>query len=347
MFRQYSFLVFTVCGLLFLTGCGGGGNGPNQRVRIDGSSTVFPITEAVAEEFMRANRNARVTVGVSGTGGGFEKFLRGETNINNASRPIKPSELQLAEEAGIEFIELPVAYDGLAVVTNPSNDFASCLTADELKQIWQPNSEVDTWSDIRSEWPDEEIHLYGPGTASGTYDYFTEAIVGESGASRTDYTASEDDNVLVQGVSGDENALGFFGLAYYENNADQLKLVGVDDGNPENGEGCIEPSVETIEQGSYQPLSRPLFIYVNAADADNAGVNSFVKFYLQHVGDLAEDVGYIGLSENAYDLALSRFENRVTGSLFQDREDAVGANIQKLLQEAQGDTTETPEAAGE
>lgn len=323
--------------VLLLAGCGGQSqSGISGTVDVDGSSTVYPITEAVAEEFMQEHRAARVTVSLSGTGGGFEKFLRGETDINDASRPIKPPELQRARETGVEFIELPVAYDGLAVVAHPANDWTQCLTTDQLKQIWQPDSEVETWSDVNPDWPDEPITLYGPGTASGTYDYFTEAIVGESGASRTDYTASEDDNVLVQGISGDEYALGYFGLAYYENNQDELSLVGVDDGNPDNGEGCIKPSAQTVENGTYQPLARPLFIYVSTERAANPTVETFVNFYLEHVGDLASDVGYFPLGDEAYELAQNRFEQRVTGSMFEGDVDPVGANIRKLMRGSAG-----------
>jgi phosphate transport system substrate-binding protein len=255
--------------------------------------------------------------------------------MNNASRPILPDEIQRAEKNNIEFIELPVAYDGLAVVAHPENDWANCLTTEELEMIWEPNSSVETWSDIRSEWPDESLSLYGPGTASGTYDYFTEAIMGESGASRTDFTASEDDNVLVQGVSGDEYSLGFFGLAYYENNEDRLKIVGVDDENPDNGEGCINPSRETVQNGTYQPLARPLFVYVNANEAENPAVAAYVDYYLENVGGLVDEVGYIALSQEAYKLARDRFNNRITGTMLGECTDPVGIDVEQLLRESQ------------
>ena len=341
--RNITSLFVIILGLL-VAGCGGGqqGQGSTSRIRVDGSSTVFPITQAVVEEYMQSQQGVRVSASISGTGGGFEKFLRGETAINDASRPITGSEIQLAEENNIGFIELPVAYDGLAVVAHPDNDWASCLTTEELEMIWEPNSSVETWSDIRSEWPDEPISLYGPGTASGTYDYFTEAIVGESGASRTDFSASEDDNVLVQGVSGDDYSLGFFGLAYYENNQDQLKIIAVDDGNPDNGEGCIEPSQETIENGTYQPLARPLFIYVSANQAENSAVSDFVNYYLENVGALVTDVGYIPLSDEAYQLAQNRFESRVTGTMLGEGVDPVGINVEQLLRSSQSSSGQQP-----
>lgn len=326
-------------GLLLLSACGGGSDntagGGDGAVRIDGSSTVYPITEAVAEEFMGANPGVRVTVGVSGTGGGFGKFLRQEIDLNNASRPISEREVNEAEQAGIGFIELPVAYDGLAVVVNPENDFVECLTVDELRRIWEPNSEVDSWNDVRPDLPDQQLQLYGPGTDSGTYDYFTEAVVGESGASRTDFQRSEDDNVLVQGVAGDRGALGFFGLAYYEENADKLKLVGVDDGDPSNGEGCIEPTAETVGNGTYTPLSRPLLVYVRAASADDPAVANFVRYYLETAPALAREVGYVPLTPEAYRLALQRFEDRVTGTLFGEHAQ-VGVSMEELLQRPGG-----------
>ncbi len=322
------------------SGCGDGGNrqggenGLRGAVRIDGSSTVYPITEAVAEEFMLENPGVQVTVGVSGTGGGFAKFTRGEIDISNASRPIKPSEAEQAAQAGIEFIEIPVAYDGLAVVVNPQADWVDCLTIEELKAIWEPGSQVDSWNDIRPTFPNQPINLYGAGTASGTYDYFTAAVVGEEGASRTDFTASEDDNVLVQGVAGDRNALGFFGYAYYDNNQDRLKLLGIDDGNPANGEGCIKPSTETVRNGQYQPLARPEFIYVNSASAQDSTIRAFVEFYIENAPVLTQEVGYVPLSDEAYQLALQRFRENKTGSLFQGSE--AGVRIEDLFRREEG-----------
>ncbi len=299
-------------------------------VQIDGSSTVYPITEAVAEEFMIAHGHARITVGVSGTGGGFSKFMRGETDINDASRAIKSSEMELAAREDIDFIELPVAYDGLVVVVHPDNDWAECLTVDELRAIWEPGSRINNWNEVRPGFPDRELALYGPGTDSGTYDYFTEAVGGASGASRSDFTASEDDNVLVQGVSGDPDALGFFGIAYYEENAERLKLLGIDDGDPENGEGCVAPSVATVENGTYAPLSRALFIYVRPGSAEQEIVREFVRFYLARAGELVREVGYVPLTDEEYDLALERFERRVTGTMFGE-EAHVGVTMRELL----------------
>ena len=329
---------------LGLVGCGGGSDGsasgPSGSVSVDGSSTVFPLTEAVAEEFMRANRGARATVGVSGTGGGFSKFLRGETAVNNASRPIAPGEIEKAEANGIEFIELPVAYDGLAVTVHPKNDWVDCLSVEELRRIWNPDSDIQRWSQVREGFPDRPLDLYGPGTASGTYDYFTEAIVGEAEASRSDFTASEDDNVLVQGITGTETALGYFGLAYYENNADKLKVLGVDPDERGSGASCVMPSAETVQNGTYRPLSRPLFIYVNTAKID-ATTEAFVEFYLNNASTLASDVGYVAMPDSAYSLALQRFQNRTSGTVFgAEGMDVTGVRVTDVLRKAAADTTE-------
>ena len=284
-------------------------------ITVDGSSTVFPITEAVAEEFGTLTEgNVWVTVGVSGTGGGFEKFCNGETHISDASRPIKASEVETCAQEGIEFIEVPVAIDGLTVMVNPNNDFVECMTIEELHTIWSPQAEgqITRWSQVRPSWPDEPINLYGPGVDSGTFDYFTETVNGEAGASRGDYTASEDDNVLVQGVSGDPNSLGYFGYAYYIENQNQLKAVAID-----GGSGCVEPTEETINNGSYSPLSRPIFIYVRQDAAEQPHVQEFVRFYLSQDGrQLVSDVGYIPFPDQVYELALARFEQGRTGTLF-------------------------------
>ncbi len=322
--------------VLAAVGCGGGRGAEGGSVRVDGSSTVFPITEAVAEEFMKENPGTRVTVGVSGTGGGFSKFLRGETDLNDASRPISRGELQTAREAGIGFIELPIAYDGLAVVANPENDWAECLTVGELRRMWRPGSEVDSWSDVRPSFPDRPLTLYGPGTSSGTYDYFTEAVMGEGGASRADFTASEDDNVLVQGIEGDAGALGFFGLAYYENNAERLKLLAVSPDTTTGGgapdpASCVKPSVQTVQSNAYRPLSRPLFTYVREASADDPAVASFVDYYIEEAGALAEEVGYVSLPEHEYDLVAERFRRGVTGTLFGGEGAQVGVSIEELM----------------
>ncbi|MEX1382203.1 PstS family phosphate ABC transporter substrate-binding protein [Lutibacter sp.] len=266
-------------------------------IKVDGSSTVFPVTEAVAEEFRAVQPKVKVTIGVSGTGGGFKKFSRGETNISNASRPIKDKEIAACEENNISYLELEVAYDGLAVLVNPENDWVDSFTVEELKKIWEPAAQgvIMKWNQIRPEWPNEEIHLFGPGVASGTYDYFTEAIVGKSGSSRGDFTASEDDHVLVQGIVGDKYALGFFGLAYYAENKDKLTLIGVN-----NGEEVVKPTLETVSNGTYRPLSRPLFIYVNSTSIKSPEVVEFVNFYIDNATELSEDVGYIPLPSELY-----------------------------------------------
>ncbi|WZL88532.1 PstS family phosphate ABC transporter substrate-binding protein [Salinimicrobium sp. 3283s] len=275
-----------------------------NAISIDGSSTVYPVTEAIAEEYRAEAPDVDVTIGVSGTGGGFQKFGRGEVAITNASRPIKEDEKAIAESNGISFVELEVAYDGLAVVVHPENDWVTCFTVEQLKKIWEPAAQgtIKRWNQIDPSWPDEEIHLFGPGVASGTFDYFTEAIVGKSGSSRGDYTASEDDNVLVQGVSGDKFGLGFFGLAYYQENSDKLKMVPVN-----GGEGCVEPSKETVSNGTYAPLSRPLYIYVNSASLENPAVIDFVEFYLDEAPQLLQDVGYIPLTSEEYQAEREKF----------------------------------------
>lgn len=291
-------------------------------VSIDGSSTVFPISEAVAEEFLAVQPRVRVTVGVSGTGGGFKKFLAGETDINDASRPIKARELADAKEKGIGFLEIPVALDGLSVIINPENDWVDHLTIRELQKIWQPGSMVQKWSDIRKGWPNERIRLYGPGTDSGTFDYFTETINGKSGASRPDYTASEDDNALVQGISGDLYAMGYFGFAYYAANKDKLKPVPID-----NGQGPVTPSAVTINDGTYAPLSRPVFIYVREDALERPEVRAFVGFYVENAAQLASEVGYIALPDQAYERALSRIERRESGDAYTDMAELSAPNL--------------------
>ncbi len=278
---------------IVLTACGGQtASGLTGEIRIDGSSTVFPITEAVAEEFIGLNPDMQIPVGVSGTGGGFKKFIAGELDITNASRPIKAEEAAAAKAAGIEYLEITVAFDGLSVLVNKDNTWVNNLTTDELAMIWAPDSNVQTWKDVNPSWPDEKIKLYAPGTDSGTFDYFTEEINGEAGAIRQDFTGSEDDNVLVQGIAGDKNALGFFGYAYYEENKDKLKVVSIN---------SVKPSPKTIEDGSYSPLSRPLFLYVNKASLEKEAVMEFLKFYIDNAADLATEVGYIQLPAKMYD----------------------------------------------
>lgn len=270
------------------------------EVEIDGSSTVYPITMAVAEEFQAENSDVQVTVGVSGTGGGMKRFTVGETSISNASRPIKEEEANKAKENGVKFEELKIALDGISVVVNPNNDWVEDITIEDLNKIWAPDSKVKMWSDVNSEWPQKEIKLYGPGTDSGTFDYFTEAVNGEGGAIRTDFTASEDDNVLVQGISGDEYALGYFGYAYYEENKDKLKALKI------NG---VEPTPETIEGGEYTPLSRPLFIYVNKEHYTNQKqVKEFINYYMKNAMEIVPSTGYVSLSQDKYDEELNKLK---------------------------------------
>src|SRR3990170_19718 len=304
-------------------------------IKIDGSSTVYPITEAVAEEFQKIEKGkTKVTVGISGTGGGFKKFCNGEIDIADASRPIKPSEVELCKKKGIEYIELPVAYDGLAIMVNPKNNWVDHITVKELKKLWEPAAQgkIKKSNQIRPNWPNKEIHLFGAGVDSGTYDYFTEAIVGTEHASRGDYTSSEDDNVLVQGIATDVLALGFTGVAYYEHNKESLKLVPVDDENASNGKGPVLPSYDNVTRGLYQPLSRPLFIYVNKKSAERPEVKRFVEFYLNNAAQLTKEVGYIALPDKAYDLALKRFTGRKIGSIFGGQGSQVGVKIEELLQ---------------
>lgn len=299
------------------------------KIYIDGSSSVYPLTEAVAEEFRHHKPDIRVTVGISGTGGGFKKFLRGETDISNASRPISPAELQESRENGIEFIEIPVCYDGMAVVVNPRNEFVDELTVEELRTVWAPESQgkVTRWSQVREGWPEQPLKLYGAGTSSGTFDFFTEAINGRAKSSRGDYTASEDDNVLVQGISSDPNGLGYFGLAYYRENQSKLKLVGI---RVHAEAPLVYPSDSTVSEGIYQPLSRPEFIYVNKKALDKPYVQDFLRFYLANAAPLATEVGYVPLSERTYELCLRRVEQQITGSMFENTS-VVGADLIQLL----------------
>jgi phosphate transport system substrate-binding protein len=301
--------------LLFTSACG---NARSEIVRVDGSSTVFPISEAVAEEFRRGH-DVDVTVGISGTGGGFQKFCRDEIDIADASRPIRAVEQEACKTAGIEFVELPVAYDGLAVVVHPKNTWAASMTVQELRKLWEPAAQgkITRWNQVREGWPDQEIHLFGAGVDSGTFDYFTEAIVGKEDQSRGDYTSSEDDNVIVQGVSGDEYALGYFGYAYYEENKDKLKLVAIDDGDETNGAGAVLPSPETVTEGTYRPLSRAIFIYPKLKALDRPAVQQFVDFYLQDGVPLVREVGYIPLSTSEYELVRQRLKSKRTGSMYE------------------------------
>jgi len=320
-------------------GCGGGTPTEQQAsselsgmIRVDGSSTVFPISEAMAEEFKAANPQVDISVGISGTGGGFQKFCRGETDISDASRPIRAAEMDACKTAGIEFIELPVAYDGLAITVNPKNSWATAVTTAELKTLWEPGAQgkVMRWSQVRKGWPDREIHLFGAGVDSGTFDYFTEAINGKEKASRGDFTQSEDDNVLVQGVGGDELALGFIPLAYVEQNKDRLKSIPVDDGKAENGNGPISATSETVRNGTYQPLSRPLFIYVARKSAARPEVKAFVDSYFTQP-ELMREVGYVELTPQIYDLARKHFADNRIGTAFGSGGSQVGMTLEALL----------------
>ena len=293
------------CALLLATGCGGGG-GDSQTILADGSSTVGPFTTRAAENFKQQNADVEVTVGISGTGGGFERFCRGEIDIADASRPIEADEKQACADEGIEYLELPVANDALTVVVNSENDWATCLTVDQLKSIWKPGSTVKNWSDVDSGFPDEPLRLYGPGTDSGTFDYFTAEIVGEEGESRSDYQASEDDNVIVEGVSGDKGALGYFGFSYFEQNENRIKALEID-----AGDGCVAPSVKTAQDGSYKPLSRPLFVYAKKGSLSRPEVVEFLRYMLDNGAEIAEQAQFVPLTSGQLQDATSRLDDAV------------------------------------
>jgi phosphate transport system substrate-binding protein len=295
-------------------------NSQGSVIKIDGSSTVYPITEKVAEGFQKTNK-AKVTVGISGTGGGFKKFCAGETDISNASRPILKKEMAACSAKGIRYIELPVAYDAITVVLNPGNTWASNLTTAELKKIWAPDSTVKNWKDVRAGFPNQPLKLFGPGADSGTFDYFTEAINGKAKSVRKDFTASEDDNVLVQGVTRDKGAMGYFGYAYFAANRNRLKAATI------NG---VAPGEQTVESGRYTPLSRPLFIYVNAESAKKPEVKAFVNYFLANGNKMSEAVRYVGLPARAYSAASNRFKANKTGTIF-GGEEAIGLKIDELL----------------
>jgi phosphate transport system substrate-binding protein len=295
-------LTCALAAALAAAGCGGDDDDPNAsggtggdlsgRIEADGSSTVGPFTTRAAERFQQESSGVQVTVGVSGTGGGFERFCGGETDFSNASRPIKDEEVALCEEGGVEYVELQVANDALTVVVNKENDWATCLTTEELKKIWEPSSSVDDWSQVRSDFPDEELKLFGPGTDSGTFDYFTDEINGEEGASRSDYSATEDDNVIVQGVGGEQGGLGYFGFTYFEENQDTLKALEID-----AGDGCVAPSVETAQDGTYEPLSRPLFVYVKKESLSKPEVAAFAAYIVENASSIAEEAQFVPLTD--------------------------------------------------
>jgi phosphate transport system substrate-binding protein len=320
---------------LFGFACGGGGTGTTGEaavIKIDGSSTVFPVTEAVAEEFQKEKGGrVKVTVGISGTGGGFKKFVRGEIDVADASRPILAEEMAQAKTNGIEFVELPIAFDALAVVVNPQNDWVTSMTVEELKKVWEPAAQgkITHWNHIRPEWPNEKIALFGAGADSGTFDYFTEAVVGKAKSSRGDYTASEDDNVLVQGVEGNKFALGYIPYAYYAPHSSRMKAVGVQWEKNKVKEPVL-PSPENVIAGTYNPLSRPLFIYVSKKSMDKPEVKEFVEFYLANVKTLATEVKYVPLTDPAYQMATDRLKAMQTGTGFGGIPE-VGLPIEELL----------------
>ncbi len=319
-----------------LAACGGGGAGGGEaisgNIAIEGSSTVQPITQAAAELFLEQNPDARIEIGGAGTSDGFEAFCKGDTEISDASRPIDVAEeVPVCEENNVEFIEIPVAYDGISIVVNKQNDWATDVSSEELKTMWEPQAEgkIDQWSQVNSEWPDEPLELYGPGTESGTYEFFNETIVAnEEEVNRSDYEASEDDNVLVQGVSGDANALGYFGFSYYENNQDKLKLLAVDG---------VKPSFDTIRSEEYL-LSRPLFIYVNKKTLENnKAVEPFVDFYLatDNLDRIVEAAKYVTLPNNLEELSRARFEDRTTGTMFDKNGEPKGGSLEAAMKQSQ------------
>lgn len=305
-----------IVGLAFIVaGCSAGQETAGQRspIRIDGSSTVFPITAAIAEAYNMANLDAvEVDVSFSGTGGGFEKFCAGETDINNASRPIVDAEIAACDQAGIRYFELPIAFDALTVVVNPQNTWAADITVEELRALWEPaaQGQITQWNQVRSDWPAQSIALFGPGLDSGTYDYFAEVVVG--GETRSDFVASEDDDIIAQGVASDPNALGYFGLAHYTENEGELKALAID-----NGEEAVAPTVENVIAAQYHPLARPLFIYVNFKSAQtNPAVREFVQFYLDNAPNLVSEVGYVPLPEEGYYIADINFNEGEVGTAF-------------------------------
>jgi phosphate transport system substrate-binding protein len=328
--RIVSASIASLSALVAVTAGAMSANAQSKTISIDGSSTVFPIMEAVAEEFQKATKGAvRVTVGISGTGGGFKKFCRGETDISNGSRPILKEEIEACKKAGISFYELPIAFDALTVAVNPQSKL-ECVKVSELKTIWEPGAQgkVKSWKDVNAEWPDQPLKLFGAGADSGTFDYFTEAVVGKAKSSRGDYTASEDDNVLVKGIQGDVNSLGYFGFAYYAANTKAMKALAVDWGK---GQGCVKPSLENVLAGTYNPLSRPLFIYVSQKAAEKPEVQDMIEFVLTKGPALIKEVKYLPLPDSAYAPTLARFKKREAGSAFGGVPE-VGVSIEAILQ---------------
>lgn len=329
MLNSFNFRALTVA-ILLGTSITPGTVNASPIIKIDGSSTVFPITEAVAEDFQIAKRGAiRVTVGISGTGGGFKKFCRNEIDIVNASRSITHLEMEACKKEGVQYIEMPIAFDALTVVVNPKNTWSKTITVAELKKIWEPDAQgkINNWNQINPAWPDKRIKLYGPGADSGTFEYFTEAIVGKAKSSRGDFTASEDDNVLVQGVASDIYALGFFGFAYYIENRNKINAVAID-----SGEGGVLPSAATVENTSYKPLSRPIFIYVNAKSTEKPEVHEFVNFYMNNAPELVTEVKYFPLSKEVYNLNLEHLNKKKVGTVF-NHGTGINVKLEEILKQ--------------
>lgn len=328
MLNSFNFRALTAAILLSVSITTGTANA-SPIVKIDGSSTVFPITEAVAEDFQIAKRGAiRVTVGISGTGGGFKKFCRNEIDIVNASRPITHLEMEACKKEGVQYIEMPIAFDALTVVVNPKNTWSKTITVAELKKIWEPDAQgkINNWNQINPAWPDKRIKLYGAGADSGTFEYFTEAIVGKAKSSRGDFTASEDDNVLVQGVASDIYALGFFGFAYYIENSKKINAVAID-----SGEGGVLPSAATVENTSYKPLSRPIFIYVNAKSTEKPEVQEFIHFYMKNAPELVTEVKYFPLSKAVYNLNTEHLNKKRVGTVFTEGTSGINVKLEEIL----------------
>ena len=324
--------ILVLCAASVAFACGGNSGVAGDIIRIDGSSTVYPLTVAVVEEFAKAEPAARVDVRFSGTGAGFERFCRGETDIQDASRPIAQKELSACQASHVAFVEVPVAHDGLTVILHASNNWAESMTVRELKMLWEPAAlgKVTRWNQIRKEWPDRPITLFGPGPRSGTFDFFTQVIVGQERASRTDFTPSEDDEVIVAGVAGNPDSLGYVGYSYFERHRPKVKAARIDDLDDSIGQGAVEPSVDTVRRGLYRPLSRPLFIYVNTQRLERPEVKAFVDFFTRHSGTLAEQTGGIPLNPRLYSLVQQRVTNRVQGTLFASA-DAANRTLDELL----------------
>ena len=315
---------------------------PPDTVRVDGSSTVFPISRAAIASYQEEFDEARVVGSNSGTSAGFQRFMRNETDITGASRPIREDELRRAEEAGVRFIELPIGYDGLTVATHPDNAFLECLTVSELRALWERGSTIRNWNQVRDDFPDQPIRFYGRSAASGSFDYFTTAINGERGSLRGDYNASDTDNAVVQGVSRDVRGIGFFGMSYYQNNSDILRAVAIDN---EQGDGCVEPTVQTVSDGTYQPLARPEFIYVNIARMEaNPDVEAFARYYIENAIQFVSQAEYVPFEPDVYDLVMQRLDNRIEGSVFAGGGPTIGVHVRDLLERMNPEQADDPDA---